>query len=148
MADFNTASQFQTALFVRADIAFDDITQIDKFRLVSISAEVEAGIVVVVFVRADNPICAFFGGEIGIDFTFEVDRAERAPFAPNCSTIAAGLAIVSGDFTPASFSALMSLNSWSPRNSSRTSSPSFSPSTTMDLRVCSTGISGIQPKTL
>ena len=78
MADFNTASQFQTALFVRADIAFDDITQIDKFRLVSISAEVEAGIVVVVFVRADNPICAFFGGEIGIDFAFKANRAERA----------------------------------------------------------------------
>ena len=78
VADFNTACQFQTALFVRTDVAFDDIAQIDKFRLGSIAAEVEAGIVVVIFVRADNPICAFFGGEIGIDFTFEADRAERA----------------------------------------------------------------------
>ena len=78
MANFNTARQFQTALFVRADVAFDDIAQIDKFRLGSIAAEVEAGIVVVVFVRTDNPVCAFFGGEIGIDFTFEADRAERA----------------------------------------------------------------------
>ena len=78
MSDFDAACQFQTALSVGAFVAFDDVAQIDEFRLGGVAAEVEAGIVVVVFIRADNPVCAFFGGEIGIDFACEADRAERA----------------------------------------------------------------------
>lgn len=59
MSDFDAARQFQTALPVGAFVAFDHITQIDEFRLGGIAAEVEAGIVVVVFVCADNPVRAF-----------------------------------------------------------------------------------------
>ena len=77
MSDFDTACQFQTALSVGAFVAFDDVAQIDKLRLGSVAAEVEAGIVVVVFVRTDNPVRAFFGSEIGIDFACEADGAER-----------------------------------------------------------------------
>ena len=77
VADFDAARQFQTTLSVGAFVAFDDVAQIDKLGLGGVAAEVEAGIVVVVLVRADNPVCAFFGSKIGIDFACEADGAER-----------------------------------------------------------------------
>ena len=76
MADFDAARQFQRTLAVGAGIAFHDITQVDKFRFGAVAAEVKAGVVVVVFVGADDGIGQFFGSVVGIDFALDAYRTE------------------------------------------------------------------------
>ena len=44
-----------------------------------------------VFVRADDPVRAFFGGEIGIHSAFEADWAERAAVGTECGKDVFGL---------------------------------------------------------
>ncbi len=78
MAHFDAARELQAAFAIGACIAFDHVAQIDKLRLGGIAAEVEAGVVLVVFIGTNHPIGAFFGGEIGIYFALKTHGAERA----------------------------------------------------------------------
>ena len=86
MAHFDTACEFQTAFTIGTLIAFDHVAQIDKLRLGGIAAEVEAGVVLVVFIGANHPIGAFFGGEIGIHAAGETHGAERAAIGAELGT--------------------------------------------------------------
>ena len=78
MSHFNATRQFQAAFAAGAGVACDNVAQIHKFGLGGIAPKVEACVVVVVAVCADNPVRAFFAGEVGIHFAREAHAAKRA----------------------------------------------------------------------
>lgn len=54
------------------------VADVGKFGLGAIAAEVEAGVVVVVFIGADHGVGQFFYGEVGIHFAFEAHRVRAS----------------------------------------------------------------------